>query len=188
MSTTIRTAVISTLALLALLMIAPSARADTYDITGHTNQATCNFFGGYNCPEMRFHMIATTVPWYGYLQVTSLKGEINGQWFSMNHDDGYMAEGLQGSSYLAVFSGPIPFVPPDFNYPTPLGEPWFYYLYDGQRGQFGLDDMITGSIYASGFGPVTWDADLVSTPEPSTLLLLLTGVGLLGGVIFLRKA
>ena len=186
MSTTIRVAVIS-LALLALLMIASSARADSYDITGHTNQATCNFFSGQNCPEMQFHLIATTVPYYSWIEVTSLRGEINGQWFAINHDDGLMMAGLQGCCYpIAVFSGPIPFAPgvPDYLMPP---DPVVHYLFNGQVGDFGLDDMITGSIYASGFGPVTWDADLISTPEPSTLPLLLMGLGLLGGVIFLRK-
>ena len=76
MSTTIRVAVISTLALLALLMMGPSARADSYDITGHTNQATCNFFSGQNCPEMQFHLIATTVPYYSWIEVPRFAGRL----------------------------------------------------------------------------------------------------------------
>ena len=146
---------------------------DSWSITGQSNQASCNYFGGGNCPEMQFKLTATTVPWNGFLEVTSLKGEINGQWFSINGQDGYMLGGLLGSSSLAQFSGPIPFVPPNFNYSTPIGEPWFYYLYNGQRGQFGLDDTVTGDICATGFGQVTWDA--VQTPEPSAAVLLFIG-------------
>jgi hypothetical protein len=144
---------------------------DSWSITGQSNQASCNYFGGGNCPEMQFKLTATTVPWNGFLEVTSLKGEINGQWFSINGQDGYMVGGLTGSSSLAQFTGPIPFTPPNIFYP--LGEPWFYFLYNGQRGQFGLDDTITGAICATGFGQVTWDA--VQTPEPSAAVLLFIG-------------
>jgi hypothetical protein len=129
---------------------------------------------------MQFKLTATTVPWNGFLEVTSLKGEINGQWFSINGQDGYMVGGLLGSSSLAQFSGPIPFVPPNFNYSTPIGEPWFYFLYNGQRGQFGLDDTVTGTICATGFGQVTWNATTVS--EPSAIVLLLVGILILLGI------
>src|SRR6516165_6689255 len=59
MSTTIRTAVISTLALFALLT-GPAARADGFDITGQTNTALCNVTP--DCAPFSLTMEAETQP------------------------------------------------------------------------------------------------------------------------------
>jgi hypothetical protein len=193
MSTTIRIAVISTLALFALLIIGPSARADgveKFEITGHSDQAVCQLFDAGPCAaNVSFDFEAKVKPYYSWLEVLSLTGEINGQRIHAPHPDGLL---MPGGNIVGAFNdirGPIPFAPgvPDY-LQLPTGED---VLFNVGAGKYflGFDDMLTGSMYIGGVsgsdvlgGPITWDAERVVTPEPSTLLLLCVGIVALGAL------
>ena len=188
MSTAIRIAV-STLALLALLIIGPSARADSYEVTGHTQWAACHQFG-VPCAPVQYAFQITTEPWLPtetpYLLVTSLTGEINGQRISAPSPDGLLNP--------ESTSGPIPEgiqvigpeVPPG---PTPgyPGTVDVTFLLNGQPGHFwqpiGIGPYLF--MYTSAFDvPVTWNAEkeCIPTPEPGTLLLVGVGIIALGAL------
>jgi|SRR5215472_4831531 len=194
MSTTIRIAVISTLALFALLITGPSTRADSFDITGHTNTVVCSEVAE-TCPEINFNLVAKVEPWRpdifqnSLFLITSLSGEINGQSITAPSPDGLLEDHGSGCCGFGN-KGPIPFAPGIPDYLLPPSDPDMRFFLNGQEGFFGFDDMITGSMYVSGpvEGAITWNAvPVVATPEPSSLLLLWAGIIALGALTTAKR-
>jgi len=189
MSTTIRTAVISTLALFALLIV-PSARADGFDITGQTDTALCNMIKP-NCAAVSLTMEAETQPGLITGQtgapaigkvflITGFTGTLNGEPI---HPTMFQTDPMTGILYDGWLYPNLGFIPLFTN---------IYFTDNGQTGQIGFDDFI-GSVFLilGGNGEnspyITWNAVPIATPEPSSFVLLNVGIMALLGALGTAK-
>jgi hypothetical protein len=172
-------------------MITPCVWADGISehllITGQTDQQVCGFFGWGTCQKFSFDLLATVKPYHGYLEVTRLTGELNGERITAPQPDGLLAGGFLGD--FNDLRGPIPFapgVPPEFQLPN---DDQVSFLLDHRKYYFSYDDMITGSLFLEGADitgvPVSWNA--VATPEPAAWLLLCVGIIALGALGAARR-
>jgi hypothetical protein len=169
--------------LLLLLSMHPAAKADTIHVVSETNYAKCADFNN-PCFPVSFSadfatMITPDVSLGNAPEpfIESMTGALNG----------YPVV-LEIGSWLLPNLGNSP------NY-IPLRNRPIYFSSNGTQYGISYDDEFAGSaqiFYASSGNNsyITWDATLVQTPEPSSLLLLLLGSGglLVGLALFKNKS
>lgn len=167
------------LPLLAVLFLPLTASADEFLITGETNVPACVSVDT-ACALVTFTFDLNTqfgpTPTFGNVfNVLALSGTVDG-----------LFPIVGGGGFLL----PVPGNPQS---PIPFGS--ISYTLDGQQGFIFFDDLIAGSSAmttvppigggSGGFSYITWNATLVTTPEPSSLVL--SGVGMLLMIVFLVK-
>lgn len=175
MSIKFRVAVVSGLAVLALVVLLPCARGDEFQVTGITNAATCAAYH-INCPNVSFNLdIETTSGFafpYGPVQdVTAISGTINGQCVTnAPQRDSWLFD--EEGEWLPLFA--------DISFGL-SGAPGYGSIFFNDLPGGGTEMELPNAT----FSYITWNATLVSTPEPSSLMLAclalaaaLTGFGL----------
>lgn len=180
MENKLRVSVVGTLALLCLFLIAPSAKADQFQVAGQTNIPICTELDAH-CAAVSFTLnlqtqLATNIPYGTVYDVTSMSGVLDGL-YDITGSGGWLLP-VSGNPQSPLPYGPIS------------------YTVDGEQGEISFDDLIAGSSFMSWLPPfggqpggsayITWNIvdPPVGAPEPSTLLLL--GVGFMA-VLLVKK-
>jgi hypothetical protein len=160
---------------LCAFIFLPAASADEFQVTGQTNLPVCTAVAA-QCGSVTFNLLlqtqsAANVPYGNVYDVVSMTGTLDGT-YSITGSGGFLLP-VQGNAQSPIPYGPIS------------------YTLNGLQGEISFDDMIGGCSFisllpssaASAF--ITWNATLVNTPEPSTLLCL--ALGLLAAFALIRK-
>jgi len=168
---------------LVLLAASSVAKADTWRATGHTDFGYCATIGVVWCSDISYSLDITTgprvfdfnqpIPNTSYLFITALSGEINGtsvSCISATSPSPPLCGDLLASKFT-YFGPPVP------------DESIVFYDSGGGLASATLFDYPNTAIgrsnavvrVAIGNSGAFTDWNIVSTPEPSTLLLLLAG-------------
>lgn len=155
--------------LLFLLSMQPAAKADTIHVVADVNSSVCALTRGCNLPVSFTADFTVTPPTYrgaftAVDYVESMIGTFNGLPATLVGSGG-PDEWLFGGKYIPLFST-IDFTSGGLTYSI---------FYDDLI--FGSVEIDSSSLTESSW--VNWSGTLVSTPEPSSLLLLLLGTGAL---------
>jgi hypothetical protein len=165
--------------LLFVLSLHPAAKADMIHVVAGTDSATCAAIEASCLPVSFTANFMVTPPTFNGGQggffanvdfIESMIGTLNG-FSAVGGSGGWL---LPDNNYRPIFA--------IINF-TADGLPW----------QIGFDDMISGDTFLSHPGGqvvsyLAWNATLVQTPEPSSLMLLLLGTGaLLAGLALFKN-
>jgi hypothetical protein len=157
--------------LLFLLSLHPAAKADTIHVVAQTDTALCATFQASCTPTSFTADFTVTPPTFSPI----LPGEVNFVESMTGTLNGLPATGGPGP-FSWLF--PISYTSTNINY-LPLRSV-IEFTSGGVQYDVGLDDQLGGVALGTPTGLVswvTWTGTLVSTPEPSSLLLLLFGTG-----------
>jgi len=171
--------------ILLVLLIQPTAKADSFQVTGSTDLATCAMVSF--CSNISYTLNLTTTPPVDdnrpgviprtLLYIDSVSGQVNG--LSLSCTPPLCADLLASSVY---YSGP------------PIPDDYIGMFGDGSvpiSFSLGALSSLTNHIFLLDVGNdtgayVTWN--IVSTPEPSALLFLSIGLlGLMGLTLFKNR-
>ncbi len=166
-------------------MFVPQASADQVQVTGQTNTAFCAQYGLTCIPVMftaTLNLQPEPDPFSGvndgsFELVTSLTGTLDHQ---------YTLAGTGGDIFVgglcsACSGGFLPF--PNGPQFTADGMHWKLQFDDVGTHQVSLENITLGT-----YTWVTWNAQIVRTPEPSTFMLLILGIAALAGLHGRRRS